>query len=74
MTEPHIIHTLDEVEALPRSTAVIDRFGMVDQVSAWCLPATGKVDPRTEMFLPAMVILTGEQVRDAQETLKEETS
>lgn len=70
MSNPHIIRTAEELEALDPDTVVVDRNGDIDHVSDWCY-ANGKVHGENIQFLPASVIATSDQLQAARTALQE---
>lgn len=75
--EPHIIRTIEELEALDPDAFVIDSENDSWLISeSFVTDATGDVEFYRSLFvdcLPAVVIATGEQVRAARKALQEET-
>lgn len=60
----HVIHTYEELEALDPHTAIVLGTGLVTVAAG----VTGHFN--VQALLPAVVLTTGNQVREARETLK----
>lgn len=60
----HVIHTYEELKALDPHTAIVLGTGLVTVAAG----ATGYIN--VQALLPAVVLATGEQVREARESLK----
>ena len=71
MTNIHIIHTVEELEALDPDSCTLDKYGDFDFAKYW-LDGNGKVFEGHVAFLPAVVFVTGEQFREARKALEEE--
>ena len=71
--KPRIIRTRDELAVLDPDTVLMttDLFDPLTQVWDW-LDGKGNPARGTENGLPAVVVATGDQVRAAQQALKEE--
>lgn len=67
--EPHIIRTIEQLEALDPDAVLLDRHGDTDPVSGWL--GVGAIVDMTR-YMPASVIATGEQVRAARKALEDE--
>ena len=64
-----IIRTPEEMEALDPDACTLDKYGDFDFAKDW-IDENGKMFVGHVAFLPAVVFVTGEQVRAAREALE----
>ena len=69
--DPQVIRTPEEMEALDPDACTLDKYGDFDFAKDW-IDENGKMFVGHVAFLPAVVFVTGEQVRAAREAMEQE--
>ena len=68
--DPQVIRTPEEMEALDPDACTLDKYGDFDFAKDW-IDENGKMFVGHVAFLPAVVFVTGEQVRAAREAMEQ---